>query len=28
MSPEDHCGLGVDSMVMIEVKDGKWKLVE
>lgn len=28
MSPEDHCGLSVDSMVMIEVKDGKWKLVE
>jgi branched-chain amino acid transport system substrate-binding protein len=28
MSPEDHCGLGVDSMVMIEVKDGKWKLRE
>jgi branched-chain amino acid transport system substrate-binding protein len=28
MSAEDHCGLGVDSMVMIEVKDGKWNLVE
>jgi branched-chain amino acid transport system substrate-binding protein len=28
MSPEDHCGLGVDSMVMIEVKDGKWKLID
>ncbi len=28
MSPEDHCGLGVDSMVMIMVKDGKWKLID
>ena len=28
MSPADHCGLGVDSMVMIMVKDGKWKLIE
>jgi len=28
MSAEDHCGLGVDSMVMIEVKDGKWKLID
>jgi branched-chain amino acid transport system substrate-binding protein len=28
MTPEDHCGLGVDSMVMITVKDGRFKLVE
>jgi branched-chain amino acid transport system substrate-binding protein len=28
MSPTDHCGLGVDSMVMITVKDGKWKLLD
>ncbi|MCX5896279.1 MAG: ABC transporter substrate-binding protein [Proteobacteria bacterium] len=28
MSPADHCGLGVDSMVIITVKDGKWKLIE
>jgi branched-chain amino acid transport system substrate-binding protein len=28
MTPEDHCGLGVDSMVMITVKDGTFKLAE
>ena len=28
MSPEDHCGLDVDSLVMIKVEDGKWKLLE
>ena len=28
MSAEDHCGLGVDSMVMITVENGKWKLIE
>lgn len=28
MSATDHCGLGVDSMVMIQVKNGKWVLVE
>lgn len=28
MTPEDHCGLGVDSMVMIKVEGGKFKLVE
>jgi len=27
MSSTDHCGLGVDSMVMIQVRDGKWQLV-
>jgi len=28
LTPEDHNGLGVDSMIIVEVKDGKWKLVE
>jgi len=28
MSAEDHCGLDVDSLVMIKVEDGKWKLIE
>lgn len=28
MTPEDHCGLGVDSLVMITVKDGKFTLID
>ncbi len=28
MSPKDHCGLQKDSLVIITVKEGKWKLVE
>lgn len=28
LSPTDHCGLAVDSLVMVKVEDGKWKLVE
>lgn len=28
MSPTDHCGLGVDSLVMVTVKNGKWVLVK
>lgn len=28
MSAEDHCGLDVDSMVMVAVEDGKWKLLK
>jgi branched-chain amino acid transport system substrate-binding protein len=28
MSPEDHCGLSVDSLVMVMVKDGKWKIID
>ncbi len=28
MSKEDHCGLGVDSLVMITVENGKWKIVD
>jgi len=27
LSPEDHCGLGTDSLVIVKVEDGKWKLV-
>ncbi|MBK8908120.1 MAG: ABC transporter substrate-binding protein [Rhodospirillales bacterium] len=28
MSPDDHMGLGPDSFVMVEVKDGDWKLLQ
>mgnify|MGYP000207743424 CR=1 FL=1 len=28
MTPEDHCGLGVDSMVMVMVKDGTFTLAD
>jgi branched-chain amino acid transport system substrate-binding protein len=28
LSATDHCGLGVDSLVIVKVQDGKWKLVE
>ncbi|HPI93276.1 MAG TPA: ABC transporter substrate-binding protein [Deltaproteobacteria bacterium] len=28
MSADEHCGLGVDSMVMVQVKDGKWTLIK
>lgn len=28
LSDTDHCGLDVDSMVLITIKDGKWKLLE
>ena len=28
MSPEDHCGLDVDSLVMIKVENGNWKLIK
>ncbi|MEW6347597.1 MAG: ABC transporter substrate-binding protein [Thermodesulfobacteriota bacterium] len=28
LTPEDHNGLGVDSMIMVRIADGKWKLVE
>jgi len=28
MSPEDHNGLGLDSLVMIQVAGGKWKLID
>ncbi len=28
MSPTDHCGLDVDSMVMITIKNGKWEIAE
>jgi branched-chain amino acid transport system substrate-binding protein len=28
MTPADHCGLGVDSLVMVRVENGKYKLVK
>jgi len=28
MSPQDHNGLGEDSMVMVQIQNGKWKLLE
>lgn len=28
ITPEDHNGLGVDSLIMIQVVDGKWKLID
>ena len=28
LTPEDHNGLGVDSMVIVQVKDGKFVLAE
>ncbi|HQP31084.1 MAG TPA: ABC transporter substrate-binding protein [Deltaproteobacteria bacterium] len=28
MSAQDHCGLAVDSMVMAQVKNGKWTLIK
>ncbi len=28
MTPEDHNGLHPDSMIIVKVQDGKWKLVE
>lgn len=28
LTPEDHNGLGTDSMIMVRVENGKWKLVK
>jgi branched-chain amino acid transport system substrate-binding protein len=28
MSADEHCGLDVDSMVMVQVKNGKWTLIK
>lgn len=28
LSPEDHNGLDVDSMVLVEIKDGKWNMMK
>ncbi len=28
ISPGDHNGLGVDSMVLVKIEDGQWKLME
>lgn len=27
ISPEDHNGLGTDSMIIVQIEDGNWKLV-
>ena len=26
LSPKDHCGLGVDSMIIVRIENGKWHL--
>lgn len=28
LTPKDHNGLNEDSMVMVQIQDGKWKLIE
>jgi hypothetical protein len=28
MTPEDHNGLGLDSMVLVQIEKGQWKLIE
>jgi branched-chain amino acid transport system substrate-binding protein len=28
ITPEDHNGLGVDSMVLVQIVDGQWKLLQ
>lgn len=28
LTPEDHNGLGTDSMILVRIKDGKWELVK
>ncbi|MCD6574081.1 ABC transporter substrate-binding protein [Candidatus Aerophobetes bacterium] len=28
MSEEDHCGLGLDSLVMVTVENDKWKIID
>lgn len=28
LTPEDHNGLGTDSMIMVRIQDGKWELVQ
>jgi branched-chain amino acid transport system substrate-binding protein len=28
LSPTDHCGLGEDSLVIVKMEDGKWKIAE
>ncbi len=28
ITPEDHNGLGLDSMVLVQISGGQWKLVE
>lgn len=28
LTPEDHNGLGTDSMIVVRIQDGKWKLID
>ena len=28
ITPEDHNGLGIDSMVMVQISKGQWKMLE
>ena len=28
ITPEDHNGLGIDSMVMVQISKGQWKLLD
>jgi branched-chain amino acid transport system substrate-binding protein len=28
MTPEDHNGLGLDSMVLVQIEKGQWKMIE
>lgn len=28
LTPEDHNGLGTDSMVLVQIRDGQWKLLQ
>jgi branched-chain amino acid transport system substrate-binding protein len=28
MSPEDHNGLAEESMVLVQIRDGQWKLLD
>ena len=28
LTPEDHNGLGTDSMVMVQISGGQWKMLE
>ena len=28
LTPEDHNGLGPDSMVMVRIEKGQWKMIE
>ncbi|MEI9475508.1 MAG: hypothetical protein WCO26_02895 [Deltaproteobacteria bacterium] len=28
ITPEDHNGLGIDSMVLVQISKGQWKMLE